>query len=301
MIVHCLTDDEVSDRERRRSLFSGNVFVYAPRSSTATVCRASLDLIERILGTDPIAAQQLMSETQFAMRFETATRGFDQIATDLVRAVIADFSCDPTVTFVRSPSLIADTGGGFIPHGLGVHKHPHRDTWYAASPSLVNWWIPLSDLDASSSLAFHPGYWDLPVLNSSSDFDYERWSDSDRVSRGGTVTDRVLGHPRPLDQLDQTPEIRIGCAAGGLILSSVAHLYSTVPNESQYTHFTVHFQTVTQTDLESGACASNLDADARGTSLEGFVRCSDLSPIPEELIERDLERRRLATRSNRFG
>jgi hypothetical protein len=290
--VHSLTDAEVPDRERRLSLFSGDVFVYSPRPSTLAFCSASRNVIEQMLGPDPIWAQQRMSETEFAVLFKAAARSFGHIVTDLASTIVTDFGCDPAATFIGSPSLAATTGRGFIAHGLGVPQHPHRDTWYAASPCQLNWWVPLYDLDASSTFAFHPLYWDMPILNSSSDFDYEEWYDANRTGQSLVMTE-PFAQPRPLDPIDLTPEIRISCPAGGVILSSVAQLYSTVPNETLKTHFSVHFQTVSEADLETGTGASNLDAEAQGTSLSSFVRCSDLSSIPEELVLRELERRRV--------
>lgn len=290
-IVHSLTDAEVPDRERRLSLFSGDVFVYSPRPSTLDFCQVSRNVIEQMLGSDPIWAQQQMSETEFAVLFKAAARGFGHIVAELASRVVTDFGCEPELTYVGSPSLTATTGRGFIAHGLGIPQHPHRDTWYAAAPCQLNWWLPLYDLDASSTFAFHPLYWDSPILNSSSDFDYEEWYDVKLRSRclGGA---EQFAQPRALKPIELEPDLRIRCPAGGVILSSVAQLYSTVPNETLKTHFSVHFQTVSEADLESGAGAANVDAEPRGTSLSSFVRCSDLTPIRYELIQRELERRR---------
>lgn len=290
-IVHAYADAEVSDLDRRLSLFAGDLFVYSPRASTLAFCVASRNVIEQMLGDEPVSAQQRLSEAEFAVLFKAAAQRFSRIVPELVGAIVTDFGCDPTMTFFGTPSLAATTGQGFIAHGLGIPQHPHRDTWYAASPCQLNWWIPLYGLDASSSFAFHPRYWDLPIRNSSPDFDFEEWREAVRTDQG-LVPARPLAQPRPLDRIELTPDIRISCAAGGVILSSVAQLYSTVPNETLKTHFSIHFQTVSQADLESGTGASNLDAKPQGTSLSTFLRCSDLTPIPDELIGRELERRR---------
>jgi hypothetical protein len=297
-IVHSLTDAEVPDAARRRSLFSGDVFVYSPRPTTVAFCAATRNVIEQMLGDEPGWAQQRMSETEFAVLFKAAARNFSHVVTDLASGVVADFDCDPATTFIGAPSLTATTGRGFIAHGLGVPQHPHRDTWYAASPCQLNWWLPLYDLDASAAFAFHPAYWDLPIQNSSSDFDYEEWSDADRLGQAATAAE-LFAQPRPLAPIELDPELRVSCPAGGAILSSVAQLYSTVPNETLKTYFSVHFQTVSEEDLENGEGASNVDADPRGTSLAGFVRCSDLSPIPPAVVQRDLERRQFETARRR--
>jgi hypothetical protein len=281
---------EVSDRDRRLSLFAGNLFVYSPRPSSLAFCEASRRVVEEMLGEEPGWAQQRMSETEFAALFETAAQTFRRIVPKLASAMVADLGCDPGATFFGAPSLSTTTGHGFIAHGLGVPQHPHRETWYAASPSQLNWWIPLYDLDASSSLAFHPRYWDLPVRNNSGDFDFEEWCDPMRTYQT-PVSAGPLEQPRSLDPIELTPDIRVACAAGGVLLSSVAQLSSTVPNETLQTHFAVSFQTVNEADLESGSGAVNIDASPRGTLLSSFVRCSDLSPIPRELVRREMARR----------
>lgn len=289
-IVHALTDAEVSDDERRRSVFSGNLFVYSPRPSTLALANASRGVLEYCFGTDPEWAQQEMAENEFVAHFNDAAGTLARIVLPLATVVVGDFGCDPDATFIGAPSLVATTGMGFLAHGLGAPQHPHRDTWFAASPSEMNWWIPLHDLDASASFAFHPAYWDLPVENTSSGFDYHRWRENRRIRLDSGLAD-ALAQPRPLEPIDLTPDIRISCPAGAVILSSAAQLYSAVPNETARTHFSVHFGVVSQADLQSGSGASNLDARPRGTPLSSFVRCSDLTPLPEDLIALELGRR----------
>ena len=40
----------------------------------------------------------------------------------------------------------------------------------------LNWWLPVYDIDSDTSMAFHPRYWDGPVENSSSIYDYDEWT-----------------------------------------------------------------------------------------------------------------------------
>jgi len=290
-IVHALKDEEVSDHDRRRSLFSGEIFVYTPRHSTVSFAGASLRFIESSLGPDAIWAQQRMPESDFVTRFGVAARILSKVVLELASGVVTDFGCDPETTFIGAPALAAVTGQGFLAHGLGIPQHPHRDTWYAASPYQVHWLIPLHDLDSSAVFAFHPMYWDLPVRNSSRDFDYEEWQAQNRMGYVGGRSVGPLDQPRSLGPIDLSSELRISCPAGGVILSSAAQLYSAGPNETLKTHFSVHFQTLSQRDIENGVGAWNLDAEPDGTSLPNFVRCSDMSPIPEDLVRTALEHR----------
>jgi hypothetical protein len=289
-IVYAAEDVDISDQDRRLSVFEGNLFVYGPRPCTSALGESSRSLIEQVFGQEPVWAQQRMSEAEFATRFERAAKVFRAIAPELAGAMVTGLGCDPNATYFGVPSLTTTTGHGFIAHGLGFPQHPHRGTWYSASPSLVNWWVPLYDIDANPSLAFHPRYWDEPVKNNSGDFDFEEWSAA-VLTNPNSVACEPFAQPRSLDPIELTPDIRIACAAGGVVLSSVAQLCSTVPNETLQTHFALNFQTVHEADLRSGSGAANLDASPRGTSLSSFVRCSDLSPIPKEIVLRELAHR----------
>ena len=300
MIVYSLIDDEVAEPERRRSLFAGDLFVYSPRASTRAIASATQEVLEELLGPDAIWAQQRMGEDEFTERFMAAAAELSHVLPEVASALVTDFGSDADTTYVGTPSLAAATGMGFIAHGLGARLHPHRDTWYAAPRCQLNWWIPLYDLDAGASLAFHPLHWGMPVHNTSSEFDYDKWSEAIPFGEDPISSD-PLAQPRALDPIDLTPEVRISCPAGGVIVSSAAQLWSGSPNEALKTNFSLHFTSVSETDLLSGNGPANLDADPRGTSLSRFVRCSDLAPLPRELAQRELQRREAGSAVRRRG
>jgi hypothetical protein len=289
--VHSLVDDEVPDLDRRLSVYSGDLFVYGPRSRSLAVCATVQGIVEQALGAEPARAQGYLSETEFMVLCRAAVRGVRHAVPELAASMVAELGCDPATTYIAPPSLSVVTGGGFLASGMGAPLHPHRDTWFAASPSQLNWWVPLYDLDDGACVAFHPRYFDVPLTNSSDGFDYEQWRHARRAGRAHTLA-YSLAQPRVLEPIDLEPEIRIRCPAGGVILSSAAQLCSTVPNETLRTRFCATFQTVSEADLESGAGAVNHDAEPQGTALARFVRCSDAAPIPSELVRRDLVLRR---------
>lgn len=299
-IVHALVDREVEDAERRRMLFAGDLFVYSPRPSTRAIAAATQDALEELLGPEAVWAQQWMSEEEFIRRFLAVASKLSHVLPEVASALVTDFGCEAETTYVGAPSLGATTGMGFVAHGIGVLQHPHRDTWYAASPCQLNWCVPLYDLDASKSFAFHPMYWDTPVYNSSSDFDYDQWFEASHAAEG-TIFVQPFEQPRPLGPIELTPEIRISCPAGGVVISSAAQLCSAVPNEALKVNFSLHFTSVSEVDLISGDGPPNLDAFPRGTSLSTFVRCSDLSPLPQTLADRDLWRRTTGVSARRAG
>jgi len=285
-IVYASAEPEISDHERRLAIFGGDFFVYGARETTLSLCDRARDVIEQMLGADPSLAQQRMSATEFSILFKGAVRNFSRRKTviNLVGAIVSDLGCDLARTFMTYPKLSAITGQGFLDEEVAGPRHPHRDTWYAASPSQLHWWVSLYDHDAVSSVAFHPRYWDWPVVNSSVEFDYDQWHE-DKLT-GTFPNQSPLAQPRPLETVVLSPEIRIASPAGGLMMFSAAQLRSIVPNDSLRTFFAVNFTTVNEADLLQGTGALNLDAQPRGSSLSNFVRCSDLSPMPPSVIER---------------
>ena len=73
-------------------------------------------------------------------------------------------------------------------------------------------------------------------------------------------------------------------APGELLAFSAAQLHSTVPNTSGRTRFSVDFRTVAHADLVAHAGARLVDTNSTGTTLRDFLRCDDLSHVPEQIV-----------------
>lgn len=301
--VHAATT-ETSDRERRALLFDGDLFAYTPRPSTLALCDFVHKVLFAHLGEDPPTAHLHLSETQFAAALAAAQ---DELASDptasrLVGDIVVDLGCDPETTYVGGQTVSAVTSQDYLARGTGERRHPHRDTWYAASASQLNWTIPLYEEESTASIAFHPHYWDRRVTNSSGSFDYRTWARQPPPA-GADARGRNQGvhGPRALEIMNLSPEISIACPAGGLIVFSGAQLYSVVPNDTSKTQFSARFCSVNESDLREGRGAVNHDAHASGTTLSSFVSCRDHTPIPGALVWRDLVRRGLARGLRTYG
>jgi hypothetical protein len=134
-------------------------------------------------------------------------------------------------------------------------------------------------------MAFHPRYFDTPVENSSSIYDYEEWTRTGRQQAAQQVKAETRRQPEALEELELDPQIRIVTPVGGVLVFSAAHLHSTVPNTTDRTRFSIDFRTVNLDDLLERRSAPNVDAACTGTTLGDFVRASDLEPLPEDVIE----------------
>jgi ectoine hydroxylase-related dioxygenase (phytanoyl-CoA dioxygenase family) len=183
------------------------------------------------------------------------------------------------------PKLRSSTSDGYLTTGIAYAWHPHRDTWTAALPSQINWWIPVYELHADNAMTFFLQYWDKPVKNSSSGYNYFLWN---QQHRGGHVTKYLKDDPRPIprpqEEIETSPDIRLICPVGGVILFSAAHLHASVPNTSGRTRFSFDFRTVQLDDIAAKRGAANIDSECKGHMLRDYIRPTDLTHVPEEFM-----------------
>jgi len=280
-------DSHLSDAERRRRLYSGDVFVYSPRPSTLALTEHARELIaEAFSPLDPEHAQESLPVERFVEivgplkpRFIHHPRTLELLL-DLLR----DLGAEMDKTYFDVPRMRVATSGGYLTAGVAYVLHPHRDIWYSSPPCQLNWWLPVYLFESESSFAFHPRYWNEPVKNSSGEYNHYQWNKVGRANAAKEVKADTRKQPKPLEPLDLEPEVRVVCPPGGLILFSGAHLHSTVPNTSGRSRFSIDFRTAHLDELASQGGAPSIDRHCTGTTLFELRRVSDLSPVPEEVI-----------------
>jgi hypothetical protein len=282
-------DDSAPDELRRERLYQGQLFVFSPRPSSKALSDHAREMIEEAFGdVDPLRAQYSMPVEQYVEICAPLKPAFihNDKTRELVRNVIEDFGCDLEDIYQDVPRLRMVTSDGYLTSGVGFAHHAHRDTWYSAPMCQLNWWLPIYDIASESSMAFHPRYWDTPVKNGSSEFNYYEWNSTGRKDASKHIKSDTRKQPKPEEPLELDPQIRCVVPAGGIVLFAAAQLHSTVPNTSGIARYSIDFRTVSRSDLEHGRSAPNIDSEPRGTSLRDFVRASDREPLPDELIER---------------
>src|SRR5258708_9269582 len=172
-----------------------------------------------------------------------------------------------------------------LTHGHALAWPPHRDTWYSAPACQINWWLPIYEIESDNAMAFHPRYWTQPVKNSSEGYNYYTWN---KLHRAENVAKLVKEDPRPLPPatvpMELDPQIRLICPVRGVILFSGAQMHSSVPNTSVLTRFSIDFRTVHLDDAVAKHGAPNIDSACTGTVMRDYIRCTDLSRIPDEVI-----------------
>ena len=192
--------------------------------------------------------------------------------------------CDLDETYIDVPRLRMVTSHGYLTSGVGYAHHPHRDTWYSAPFQQFNWWLPIYEIESDSSMAFHPRYWEQPVKNGSSEFNYYEWNSVGRKDAAKHVKSDTRKQPKPEEEMELDPQVRLVTQPGGIVIFSAAHMHSTVPNTTGRARYSIDFRTVNRSDVEAGRSAPNVDSACTGTSLRDFARGSDGSQMPEDVV-----------------
>jgi hypothetical protein len=264
-------DSTAEDHVRRQHLYDGQIFVFSPRPSAIALCHLACNLIEAVFGAPiPAVAEDGLATDKFLAAESSLKQQLmhHPQTKQLVQALLQDLRCDLSKTYFDLPQLRIMPSRGYLPNGEGLFHDPHRDTWYAAPQSLINWWIPICDFASASSVAFHPLYWKQAVNN-----------DSDQFSQGQDYKTnfREAEFPHPVEKVVIEPEVRVVFPASGIMLFSGAQMHSAVPNMSGLTRYSLDIRTVHYDETVAGRGAPNLDSQSTVALLTDFMRASDFT------------------------
>lgn len=282
-------DAPVSDDVRRKRLYEGQLFVYKATPSSTALIQHARTMIESVFGgVDPRTAQYHMSVEDYVNLVAPLKPQFihHPESKRLIQGILAELRCDLEKTYLDVPRLRMVTSDGYLTSGVGYAHHPHRDTWYSAPMSQINWWLPIYEIESECSMAFHPRYWSEEVQNGSQKFDYYRWNTDGRANAAKHIKSDTRQQPKPEQPMELDPQVRIVMAPGDIVLFSAAQMHSTVPNTSGFARYSIDFRTVHRDDVEAMSGAPNLDSRCTGTSLRDFMRGTDLERLPEEVVSK---------------
>ena len=280
-------DSPLTDEERRHRLYGGELFAFSAGRGATELSRLARELSEAAFAPyEPTVAQESMAAERYVEILAELKPTFihHPLAKELIGGLLSERGCDLDKTFFDVPRLRTMAHGEYLKAGLAYQFHPHRDTWFSAPQQQLNWWLPVYEVESENSMAFHPQYFDRPVPNSSSGYDYEEWSKTGRQQAAKQVKKESRKQPEAEGPLELEPDVRVVTPPGGTLIFSAAQLHSTVPNTTSRTRFSIDFRTVNLDDLIDGVAAPNLDSECTGTTLRDFARASDLEPLPEDVI-----------------
>jgi hypothetical protein len=285
MNIHYCPDS--ADPQRRARAYGGDLLILPPCSSTLALVDFARELIEEAFS--PLDPRQAHENLEVSKAVDALVRLKPYFihhprTRTLLQRVLLDVGCNPDQTYQDVPRLRVAYPKDYLTSGIAYAHHPHRDTWYSAPSCQLNWWMPLYDFEAEQGLAFHPQYFDRPIVNSSAEFNYYRWNAEGRKNAGQHVKSDTRKQPQAGEPLELSPDVRLVVPTGGVILFSAQHLHSTVANETCLARWSIDFRTVNLEDLIHRRGAAAVDAACTGTSIRDFRRVHDFEPMPERAV-----------------
>ncbi|MBD1843374.1 hypothetical protein H6F89_08160 [Cyanobacteria bacterium FACHB-63] len=275
----------LDDEKRRNLLYSGDIFVYSTIPVAQAFVEFAREMIEAAFAPlDPQVAQHELPVEEFAAILAKLKPAFihHPKSKAFVGQMLTELGCDPTKTYFDVPRMRTSTSHSYLTSGISYAFHPHRDTWYSAAPCQLNWWFPIYDVEPDNVMAFHPHYWSQGVKNSSSCYNYYQWNATSRQTAAQHVKQDTRVQPKPQEEMELDPQIRIVSKPGDVMVFSAAQMHSTVQNTSGKTRFSIDFRTVHYEDVVAKRGALNVDSECTGTALRDFLRITDLERIPEQ-------------------
>jgi hypothetical protein len=280
-------DSAFDDRGRLERLYGGDIFIHRARPASVALTDFAMELItEAFAPYAPREAQFHMEVEEWVSRFAPVKPLFIHHARTraIMEQLVAELGCDPDDTYLDVPRLRGVTSDGYLTAGVGYAHHPHRDSWYSAPMSQINWWLPLHDLVSEASMGFYHQYFPRAIHNGSAAFDYYEWNAVGRKDAAQHVASDTRKQPKAHEELDLDDEARYIPERGGILAFSAAQLHATVPNTSGLARFSIDFRTVSRADVLTGRGAPNVDSSSTGTSLRDFVSVANGSRFTEDEI-----------------
>ena len=211
-------DSAMDEAKRREELYRGSVLVYSPSPSALKLCEFARELVETAFHPhDPRKIQESMPVEQCVEILADLKPKFIHHPTskELIQGMLAERGCDLEKTYFDVPRLRTAFPSDYLASGIAYAFHPHRDTWYSAPGSQINWWMPIYEIYPENSMAFHPRYWDEAVPNSSNTYNYYAWNRNNRQSAAQHVKSDTREQPRPQVPLAPDPQVRVVAKVGG--------------------------------------------------------------------------------------
>ena len=285
--MNIYVDSKMSDDSRRMEVYRGAIFVHLPSQGALKLCHLAQELVEEAFNPlHPLTAHEKLSAEKCAEILSVVKPKFihHPRSKQYIQEMLKELGCNLEETYFDVPRLRTAFPGDYLKSGIAYAFHPHRDTWYSAPFCQINWWMPIYDLRCENCMALHPRYWNQPVKNGSSGYNYHRWNAESRYSAAQHVKTDIRIQPRPEESIELEPEVRMVCPVGGAYQFSAAHLHSTVPNTSSVTRYSIDFRTVQLDDVLNRIGAPNIDSSCTGTTMGDYLRGTDLCHLPKEAM-----------------
>jgi len=287
-VIPLYVNRHVPDEVRRGHIFEGAVFLYSAPPESRQIVSWIRDLSAQAFEGvgDVRRVHEELDVKAFVDRVGPLKSKFTNHPETkrLCQALVGALGSDPDTTYFDLPRLRVAPPGDYLTSGVSYAYKPHRDTWYAHPPQLVNFWVPVYDSERSTVMSMFFDYFDKPVQNSTSSWDYDDWVANARYAAAQSVGTEKRQHPLPAESVSESLDIRIVQNAGDLMVFSSCHLHATAPNETGLVRYSYDLRTLDIEDLRSGRGARNIDSQATGSTLKDFLRVRDLAPLEVDAV-----------------
>jgi hypothetical protein len=277
----------MTDDERRRRLYKGELFVLPPTpASLEMVALADRMLREALAPHDPQEIHKRRTPEDVAGILAKLKPAFihHPACKALIPQIMREHGVDLEKLYFDVPRMRTAYPSDFLTSGIAYAFHPHRDTWYSAPPQQLNWWMPIYPLAPDNAMNFYPRYFREPVKNSSDTYNYYEWNEKNRASAATHIRHDTRMQPRPQEPLDPVT-FRLLPEPGGMIIFSAAQLHETVENTADVARYSIDFRTVHLDDVLARRGAPNVDSRCTGTTMRDYLRATDLSHLPEDVVK----------------
>jgi hypothetical protein len=290
--MNIYVDAKVTDNQRRSALYDGSIFVHSPSKSALQLCRLAQEMIEEAFAPfDPLHIHEHIPAEKCAEILAVLKPKFihHPRSKECIQGMLEEAGCDLEKTYFDVPRMRTAFPGDYLKSGIAYAFHPHRDTWYSAPMCQINWWMPIYELNSENCMALHPHYFGRAIKNGSSQYDYQKWNQESRFNAAKHVKVDTRVQPHAEEPIELDPQIRLVCPVAGAYQFSAAQLHSTAPNTSPVTRFSIDFRTVHIDEVIHHGGARNLDSACTGTTMGDYLRGSDLTHLPAEIVATYLE------------
>ena len=280
-------DSKMSDEERRRHLYSGDIIVLHETPGSLALIALAQEMLESAFAPhDPRYIHQHMTAEQVSEVLTVLKPKFihHPECKRLIRQIMQEHGIDLEKLYFDVPRMLSAYPEDFFSSGIAYAFHPHRDTWYSAPMCQINWWLPIYPLDRENCMGFYPRYWDEPVQNNSEIYNYYEWNEKSRAQASQHIKSDTREQPKAQQELEPVT-VRFLPPPGGIILFSGAQLHETVPNKAGFARYSIDFRTVHYDDVVNRIGAPNLDSRCTGTTMRDYLRASDQATLPADVIE----------------
>jgi hypothetical protein len=281
------SDLDISDDERRPMIYQGAVFLFPSVPEVAAFATFARQRIEEAFAPyDPLTVHEVMTDHELAEILLDFKPRFihDPESKWHVQQILTALGADPTQTYFDVPKLRSSYPAGHLNTGIAYAFQPHRDTWYAAPPQQINYWLPVFSAGPDNAMLFYPEFHAGGVTNNSSDYNYyefNAWRGKMKEQSGGKDT-RV--HPAPAPGVDLGATMTVLPPVGGVMAFSADQLHASIPNVSAVARYSIDFRAVNRADVEDHRGSACGDVACEGTAMRDFMRVTDLERLPDELV-----------------